>query len=1031
MKFVQRIFLRVKPYLNASSLAFLIHLPLILSGLPFTSFDAYIHIFFADHYRRLWFNLYEAKWFGGFSVASYPPLVHQLMALISRPASIPAAIQGGTPQEIRFAGESIAYCIVLLGVLVALPIAVEHFARIFVPRRAARIAGWLSVGLPSIYLTAYSFGQLPTLAAATTLLWAMGQGWQFALNGRWRNLLSGILWAGVTAALHHAVLLFAVFAGLALTGQCLLDRSTIWLRVTRLSRLGLFGVGAASFGALLLWPLIEWSQGYVAQAAIEHASRHNVLFDWFAGYYFFWPMYGPLLLVLPILLVRLVRRFKQFGKLTDRHWPLMALAMVLLILGLGGTTPLPAWLFGSNWEWLTYDRFSFWAGLALLPLASVLWQVYGQRIRLAVGVGLGVFCLYAALAAVGVGSQPLSVAVERIATFLNANTQNGDRYITLGFGDQLAKLSVLTDARTVDGTYYTGRELLALRESGIGALDGVMWNPKGAWAIRPFLTLSRNWGVRWAFVANQAYAAPLRTAGWQLRGTVAPGVQLWRNSAEWVSADWQIPDDTQASAADWWGLAPLATLLSALGVSLGSRLLKWGPPLLISSLFSLWPFFYSHSIWTRTYAGVYYTYTSGVLYLADVVVIGLAIMWLATSWLRGSRDLSESLTLRSPLRLAGFALLVFVFVSVPLSTDPTLSFAFGLHLCALCFVVHVVSRVVADLDGRWIAVSLTLGLVIQSSIAILQSLTQTTAWLEPLLLNWPGALEAATRGASVVSLADGARWLRAYGTTPHPNILGNYLLIGLLGPLWGYLQTGRRWWRGAWVIGLAAGLLTFSRAAWVGGLIMAIGIFILIPSLYRRRVNALLAIGVVTCGIVVSAQYPLFWVRATASSESLSETSSTVERLTLVQLAMQYFSERPITGIGAGTFSATMVTHGQISGEPVHNVVLLALTETGLGGAAAVVSLGLAIGWHAWRRRGLDLREAIWATALLGLFTLSLFDHFLWSQSIGRLWFAVVLGCWLGSLRLKVALRVDQPHLASATVKEAIQEKGDEAKNDR
>ncbi|MCD6458858.1 MAG: hypothetical protein J7K82_08450, partial [Thermoproteales archaeon] len=47
------------------------------------SYDAYTHIFFADHYRRSWFSLWEPRWYRGFLITTYPPLTHQLLALIS------------------------------------------------------------------------------------------------------------------------------------------------------------------------------------------------------------------------------------------------------------------------------------------------------------------------------------------------------------------------------------------------------------------------------------------------------------------------------------------------------------------------------------------------------------------------------------------------------------------------------------------------------------------------------------------------------------------------------------------------------------------------------------------------------------------------------------------------------------------------------------------------------------------------------------------------------------------------------------
>ncbi len=48
-----------------------------------TSYDALIHLFFANHYSQSWFEPWNYKWYTGFSVTSYPPLVHQAIAAFS------------------------------------------------------------------------------------------------------------------------------------------------------------------------------------------------------------------------------------------------------------------------------------------------------------------------------------------------------------------------------------------------------------------------------------------------------------------------------------------------------------------------------------------------------------------------------------------------------------------------------------------------------------------------------------------------------------------------------------------------------------------------------------------------------------------------------------------------------------------------------------------------------------------------------------------------------------------------------------
>ena len=48
-----------------------------------STYDALVHLFFAEHYSKDWFEPWDYRWFTGFTVHGYPPLVHQSMALLS------------------------------------------------------------------------------------------------------------------------------------------------------------------------------------------------------------------------------------------------------------------------------------------------------------------------------------------------------------------------------------------------------------------------------------------------------------------------------------------------------------------------------------------------------------------------------------------------------------------------------------------------------------------------------------------------------------------------------------------------------------------------------------------------------------------------------------------------------------------------------------------------------------------------------------------------------------------------------------
>ena len=524
---------------------------LVVGAVYRMSYDAYVHMFFADHYRRNWWPLWEPRWYGGFSVASYPPLVHQLIALLAFPLGI-----------------ELAWAVVLWLVLAAMPGGVYAFARIFVGSRAAGYAAIASTVLPSIYLAAHTFGQLPTLAGLLAALWGLAALNAYLRRGRLIDFVLAVALMAVVAATHHATLLFVPFGVLAVGMQAALTSRRAWPRC--LLRLALFGSAALAAIAVAIWPFWEWGLGQTMQTPIDHPTRHNLLSDVSAQGLFFWAVYGPLVLVVPWA-VRMSLRRKRLA-------PGMLFG-VMFTLGLGGTTPLPGWLFGPGWAWLTYDRFALWASVALMPfvglaaiaarralrrLAAHAWPGAARAAPLLV---LAIAAFISALLATLVPMQPAALDMQPIVAFLSEGDRAQWRYLTFGFGDQLARLSMLTEATTIDGSYHTARELPELRASGIGQIDTAYWLPGGLQALDPILARAGARGVRWGFVNWRAYARVLARHGWVRLIRLANGVDVWENPAAL-----RPPPDGRAARANrldgvWWGTLPLAALAITVGLT--------------------------------------------------------------------------------------------------------------------------------------------------------------------------------------------------------------------------------------------------------------------------------------------------------------------------------------------------------------------------------------------------------------------------------------------------------------------------------
>ena len=67
---------------KAIIIALIINTFIVFSGFYGRTFDSYGHMFFADHYQKSWFNPWDTRWYLGFNVESYPPLAHQVLALL-------------------------------------------------------------------------------------------------------------------------------------------------------------------------------------------------------------------------------------------------------------------------------------------------------------------------------------------------------------------------------------------------------------------------------------------------------------------------------------------------------------------------------------------------------------------------------------------------------------------------------------------------------------------------------------------------------------------------------------------------------------------------------------------------------------------------------------------------------------------------------------------------------------------------------------------------------------------------------------
>jgi hypothetical protein len=543
------------PLLAIVLVALAVHGPLLFMQLPSGSFDANFHIFFASHYVHHWFDPWNLKWFAGFSQTTYPPLTHQWIALFS-----------------NVVGLNMGYMLVQLIAVLLLPVGVYRFARIWVDETASSYAALGSVFLGSLAFLVYQAGQLATVASAALYLNALPYFYEWMTDASGSSLVKGVAISWAAAAAHHVTLIFGVvlFALPVLWVACQDARNE---RVAAsvggaISRAIGFAVLVAAGVAVILLPYwLALIQHPIHQIPIPHDSRSNFLLHSVTGINYFVIPYGALILVLPFILFR--------GSSNRRLRPLLCGFWLTFIFGLGGTTPLPRWLLGRAYEILTFERFTFWATLMALPFVGLLATDLLRRFasKAAVALSLATVCTIGA-ALWWLKANPYrptaSVDVDPVVAFLNRDGHDAYRYLTLGFGSDLAKVATYTNASSVDGDYNSARLLPEMTHYGSAQLTNAkFYGTAGMSSLRSMLAHADRYGLKYIFVHDSYYEPLLTFVGWRKIETFDHGsVTAW--SKDNVPPAHQIPSD--AVPPRWqglmWGTLPIGASLLALFLEL-------------------------------------------------------------------------------------------------------------------------------------------------------------------------------------------------------------------------------------------------------------------------------------------------------------------------------------------------------------------------------------------------------------------------------------------------------------------------------
>jgi O-antigen ligase len=251
--------------------------------------------------------------------------------------------------------------------------------------------------------------------------------------------------------------------------------------------------------------------------------------------------------------------------------------------------------------------------------------------------------------------------------------------------------------------------------------------------------------------------------------------------------------------------------------------------------------------------------------------------------------------------------------------------------------------------------------VFQSFVALVQYFAQRRVGLKTL-----GEVNMFAPGnEAIISVQDGSLWLvdhffepgslkvltRAFGTTPHPNILGGYLVMAILASIYLLLRVKKKnlsiFLSCILFLQIFSLFITYSRSAFFGFLLSSAAYVSLellrlkkkdqaLPSFDGNRLWKVFFIVISFVGLSFVLLLPQIWQRGGyINYENTLASMADIDRKNFQSISLKMLKDHPFFGVGFNNFCLVMKNYVIDSSTPinyVHNTFLLVLAETGLLG---------------------------------------------------------------------------------------------------
>lgn len=302
--------------------------------------------------------------------------------------------------------------------------------------------------------------------------------------------------------------------------------------------------------------------------------------------------------------------------------------------------------------------------------------------------------------------------------------------------------------------------------------------------------------------------------------------------------------------------------------------------------------------------------------------------------------------------------------------------------------------------------AIMVGGVFQAVVAIVQFVKQSSLGFKYL---GESAINSDLSGIASFYMSTGEKIIRAYGTTPHPNVLAACLFFAMFGFYFIYLyyrlhakhspffDTWDRAMLGFYGVMLFAFFATFSRVVIFVWFVSFCFRSVVIRAFKhyritfgthegRKRIIAILLVNLAVIILFSSLYFNEIVSRSNVSDEDQSVTLRTFYADQVLKSDFNWL------GVGMGNFVGWLRAKEpfliQYAYQPVHNIYLLIYSETGILGLTVfllfLISLMKNFISRTRLKRSYDLSMLFFFCSLLFI---GFFDHFFWTLQQGRLIF--------------------------------------------